>query len=126
MVLHLNGAHLCVRLNLCAKSVKTKLLKRVLNSKFNMELKILEENKTKLKFEVIGEDHTFCNFIRKELWNDEDIKAAGYEIEHNLVGEPVFIIEMNKEDPKKSLLKAVERLELRNKDIRSTLKKVLK
>lgn len=91
-----------------------------------MELKILEDSKTKLKFEMIGEDHTFCNFIKKELWNDEDMKAAGYKIEHGLVGEPIFIVETNKEDPKKVLLKAVERLELRNKDIRSTLKKILK
>ena len=91
-----------------------------------MELKILEDSKPILKFEIIGEDHTLCNALRKELWNDEDLKAAGYKVEHNLIGEPIFIIETNKEDPKKALLKAVERLELRNKDIRSTLKKVLK
>lgn len=91
-----------------------------------MELKILEQDKNKLKFEIGGEDHTICNSLRKELWNDESVKAAGYRVEHGLVGEPIFIVETDKGDPKKAVTKAIERLKLRSKDIKTTLKKVLK
>ena len=42
-----------------------------------METKILEDSKTKLKIEIKGETQTFCNVLRKELWNDSQVKIAG-------------------------------------------------
>ena len=45
-----------------------------------MEVNILEEKKDKIIFEIKGEGHTLSNAIRKELWNDEHVKAAAYAI----------------------------------------------
>ena len=50
-----------------------------------MEIKILKEEKNKIEFEIIGEDHTLCNSIRNELWNQDTIDAAAYNIKHPLV-----------------------------------------
>lgn len=76
-----------------------------------MELKIIEEEKNKLIVELKGEDHTFCNAIKAELWNDKHVKAAAYNIEHPMVGEPKLIVETDgKEDPKDALVAAAKRL----------------
>ena len=85
-----------------------------------MELNILESTKTRLKFEIKGEGHTFCNALRKELWQGKNVEIAGYSIEHSLVTEPVFVIETDKEDPKKLLLEATTRLQKKNKDGKDT------
>ncbi|MBW3015031.1 DNA-directed RNA polymerase subunit L [Candidatus Woesearchaeota archaeon] len=76
-----------------------------------MELKVIEEGKNRLIVEIQGEDHTFCNALKKELWNDSHVKAAGYNISHPLVGEPRIIVETDgKVDPKKALAEAAKRL----------------
>lgn len=76
-----------------------------------MELKIVEEKKNKMIVEVKGETHTFCNAVKKELWNDKHIKSAGYTIEHPFVGTPKIIVETDGEEPKKALADAAKRLE---------------
>ena len=92
-----------------------------------MELSVIEEGKHKLKLAVAGETHTFCNLIRKELWNDEHTKVSGYNIHHSLVGQPILIVETDeKADPRKVLQKAVSRLEKNNKDLRDLFKKAIK
>ena len=75
-----------------------------------MKLKILEEEKNKLKIEVIGETHTLCNVIRNELWENKSIDVAGYHIEHPMVSSPVLFIETEKEAPKKALMNAASSL----------------
>ena len=83
-----------------------------------MEIKILEEEKSSIKIEIIGEDHTLANALRKELWNDFHIKIAGYNIDHPLVNKPLFIVQTtSKEDPKKALLKAIESLKKSYQDL---------
>ena len=88
-----------------------------------MEIRILEETKERLKIEVQGEDHTFCNILKKELWNGKNVKIAGYQIAHPLIGNPVIIVESDK-DPKKALLDAVERLQNKNKELLKLVKKL--
>ena len=75
-----------------------------------MEIKILEEKKNKLIIELIGETHAFCNALKKELWNDKSVKAAGYNIEHPLVANPKIIVETDGKDPKKALIDAANLL----------------
>ena len=87
-----------------------------------MEIKILKEKKDTIKFEIIGEDHTLCNVLRTELWNDKSIEVAGYNIDHPLVSEPVMIVETSKGDPKKALLSAVARIKKKNKELSSEFK----
>ena len=90
-----------------------------------MELKVIEEKKNKLILEVEGEDHTLCNAIRKELWNDKNIKVAGYFINHPLVGVPKIVVESS-DEPKKSLIEAAKRLKKANEKLRKEVKKELK
>ncbi len=92
-----------------------------------MEISVLKEEKGKLKLGIKGETHTFCNYLRKDLWSDQSIKTAGYNIEHSLTGHPVLMIETDeKADPKKVLQKTVDRLKKQNKELRDQFKKILK
>ena len=91
-----------------------------------MKLKVIEEEKNKIRIEIIGETHTFCNALRKELWNDDDVKVAGYNIEHPLVANPVLTLETANKDPKKVLEAAIKRLRDKNEKIREAVKSVSK
>ena len=87
-----------------------------------MEVKIIENEPTKLKIEIVGEGHTLCNALRKELWEDKTVKAAGYSIGHALIPKPVLVVSAS--DAKKSLLEAIKRLKKTNKELRDKFKKV--
>ncbi len=76
-----------------------------------MEVNILEEKKDKIIFEIKGEGHTLSNALRKELWNDEHVKAAAYAIEHPLIEIPRFIVDTDGADPKKTLIAAAKRIQ---------------
>ncbi len=89
-----------------------------------MEIKVLDKSKNFLKIEIIGEDHTFCNALRRELWNDKDIKVAGYELAHSLVSNPVLIVETSSKSPKTVLNDAVKRLKDSNDQMREKFKKL--
>lgn len=91
-----------------------------------MEIEVLESSKNRLKFKIKGETHTFCNMLNEELWNDKDVKAAGYRIEQSLEDEPVFILETESKDPKKTLLEATSRLRKEFKDFESKINKAIK
>ncbi|KYK26158.1 hypothetical protein AYK26_00895 [Euryarchaeota archaeon SM23-78] len=89
-----------------------------------MELKVHEHTKKRMVFEFIGADHTFCNALKKELWNDSTVRAAAYKIEHPLIGIPKFIVETNGQKDAKAVLKtAATRLKKHNKDFLSLFKK---
>jgi len=87
-----------------------------------MEIKILEQETGRLKIEIQGEGHTFCNALRRELWNDKSVKIAGYNIGHALMPKPVLTIEAA--DAKKALTEAVKRLKKQNKELRDKFKKI--
>jgi len=91
-----------------------------------MEIEVLESGKNRLKFKIKGETHTFCNMLNEELWNDKEVKAAGYRIEQSLEEEPIFILETESKDPKKMLLEAASRLEKQFKEFDSKISKLVK
>ena len=74
-----------------------------------MEIKIIEEKKNKIVFEL-DETHTFCNLLKKELQNDNNVKIATYSIDHPLIGKPRFIVETSGTDIKKTLIDAAKRI----------------
>ena len=88
-----------------------------------MELNVLESSKHRMVFELSGVDHTFCNALKQELWNDETIKVAAYNINHPLVGVPKFIVESSG-DVKEALAGASQRLKKRNKEFLSAFQKL--
>ena len=89
-----------------------------------MEINVLEHTKQRLKFELKGEGHTFCNILRKELWLAKAPDVAGYAIEHSLVSQPVFIVESDKQDPISLLSSAVERLQKKTAELQEKFKKL--
>ncbi len=88
-----------------------------------MELKILEQKKHRLVFELKGVDHTMCNVIKDELWNDANIENAGYNIDHPLVGVPKFVIETKAGSAKDALLNTIKRLRKSNDRFAALVKK---
>ena len=88
-----------------------------------MELEVIENEKNRLRFEIKGEGHSFCNALKSEIWN-ENVEVAGYHIEHSLTANPVFVVETSKGDPKKTVLDAVECLRKKNKSLKEQLKKI--
>ena len=64
-----------------------------------MDVNIIEDKKRRIVFELKSEDHTFCNILREELWNDKSVKVAVYNISHPLIGIPKFILALATEMP---------------------------
>ena len=90
-----------------------------------MELKVLEETKTRLVLEVDGWGHIITNALKSELWNDKNIKAAGYNIAHPLEGVPVLVVETTtSSNPRKALNEAIKRLKKSNATFLKEFKKV--
>jgi DNA-directed RNA polymerase subunit L len=87
-----------------------------------MELTVLESKKNRIVFELRGADHTFCNALKQELWQDEGVKVAAYNVNHPLVGVPKFIVEAA--DAKEALHTAVARLQKRNKEFLAAFEKL--
>ncbi|MEK6841197.1 MAG: DNA-directed RNA polymerase subunit L [Nanoarchaeota archaeon] len=83
-----------------------------------MEIKILKEEKNRIELEVIGEDHTLCNAIRDELWNQEDVEISAYNVKHPLISHPVMLVELSKGDPRKALQNAVSGLKKKLKELK--------
>ena len=50
-----------------------------------MEVSVVKYEKDYLEVDILGEDHTLGNIIRKELWNVKGVKEAGYIIKHPLI-----------------------------------------
>lgn len=75
-----------------------------------MDITIIEEKKNKFVFELPGEDHTFCNLLREELWNDKDVDVSAYKVDHPLLGTPKVHVETKKGDAKKAVMDAADRV----------------
>ena len=60
------------------------------------------------------------------MWNDNHVKAAGYNIEHPLVGVPHIIVETDGKDPKKAMIDAAGRLKKSFDSLKSEFLKSVK
>ncbi len=76
-----------------------------------MEINILENQKRKMVLEFKNTEQGFCNALKAELWNDENIEAAGYQIEHPLIDKIKFTVETNtKQTPQEAVHAALKRV----------------
>ena len=91
-----------------------------------LNVKILEENKGKVIFEMEGETHTLAAALTKELWTDKSVKAAGYKLEHPLLGKPTFVVETDGEDARKAVSAALKRLSKQSEKLSAQADKELK
>ncbi len=92
-----------------------------------MNIKILEDKSNRLIFEVEGITHTVSNAIRKQLFSNDDVKVAGYHVNHPLVGKPRFIVETKRGcEPKKAVLDAVKSIRRDSEELAKKAAKELK
>ncbi len=90
-----------------------------------MELNVIENKKNKIVFEIKGEDHTFCNALKKELLNDKSVKIASYVIDHPLISFPKMILETDGEETAKSALtNAAKRLVANAEKFKKEIKEI--
>lgn len=76
-----------------------------------MEIKIIEETKRKMVFEIKGAGHTLCNIIKEELNNNKKVTIATYVIDHPLTGSPRFAVETDSTiTPRQAVNQAVKKL----------------
>ena len=92
-----------------------------------MEVKILDDKKNKIILEVKGADHTLCNAIKAELWNDKHVKIATYSIRHPQISVPQIIVETDGEEiPKNALMNAVQKLHKTNEKFKKEFLKEIR
>lgn len=90
-----------------------------------MEIIVIEKTSKRFVFELKQGTHTVCNILKDELWNDKDIVAAAYNIDHPLIGIPKFIVETNgKTAPEKALANAIDRLKKSNNELGDKFSKI--
>ena len=90
-----------------------------------MDVKIIEEKANRLVFEIEGATHSVCTALKQELWQDSNIKNAGYTVSHPYVGHPKFIVETKKGgDPRKCISSALKKLQKVCKDLEPKAKKL--
>jgi len=72
-----------------------------------VEIELVEKGEGSLLIKVRGEDHTFCNLLRKSLYDDKYVIAASYVIEHPLTEPPKFYVKTKKgKTPERALTDA--------------------
>ncbi|MBN1385466.1 DNA-directed RNA polymerase subunit L [Candidatus Woesearchaeota archaeon] len=89
-----------------------------------MEIKVLENKKTRFVAEISGVGHTFCNALVSELWNDKDVTAAAYSIDHPFVGVPKLVLETKSKSPKDVLKDASKRIQKNSESFAKTFAKM--
>jgi len=89
-----------------------------------MEISVLNEDKGKIEFEIVGEDHTLLNSLRNELWN-QDVDVAAYNIEHPLISNPTLLVQGNG-DLRKKIVAASDSLKKIFKEIKDNFDKETK
>ena len=89
-----------------------------------MDFKILKEEKDTLELQFEGESHTFCNLLRKELWENENVVAASYNLKHPLLLTPTFILQVKSGKPRKFLVEAADALKKKTKELKAQVSKL--
>src|SRR3989344_3940461 len=94
--------------------------------KSDMEIKVLENEKNRLRFEIVGGSHTLANMITKELWNEGDVTVSGYNLMHPQTQNIVILLETTKKDPKKVLLETLSSIKKKNTEFKTQFAKAMK
>ncbi len=90
-----------------------------------MKIEVVERGEKSIRVRIIGEDHTFCNILRKMMYEDDNVEMAPYTIEHPMLGHPEFYVKVRRGKPEDAMLKAAKRLMERCEELREKLKNKL-
>jgi len=88
-----------------------------------MQLKFIEDRKSSMVVELVGEEHTFPGLLCWALLQDSKVSVAVYDVPHPLVGTPRVHIKTKGETPRAAIKKA---LKLIQKELDSVNKAVSK
>ena len=80
-----------------------------------MELKVLENQKDRMKVRVSGETHTLLNLLTEYAWK-AGASQASYVIEHPYLSQPEMNVKSN--NPKKTLGDAAQMIIDRSKEFK--------
>lgn len=75
------------------------------------KVRIVKMSEDSIELELEGEDHTLCNVLCKELFNDKHVVFAAYHIDHPLVGKPrIYVQTDGSKAPLQAIIDAAERI----------------
>lgn len=86
-----------------------------------MELKIIEDTKGRVVFEIVGADHTLANILKERISQQKGVTVCSYNVEHPLVSNPKFLIEAD--NAKKAIDAAIDSLKKDNDEFRKLAEK---
>lgn len=86
-----------------------------------MEIKIIEDTKGRVVFELINADHTLANVLKEKISQQKGVKICSYNVEHPLVSFPKFLIEAA--NAKAAIEGAIKDLKAENADFRKQAEK---
>jgi len=93
----------------------------------DLEIKILRRTPQELRLEIEEEGHTLCNLLEAVLLEDENVEFAGYDVPHPLVSNTIFFIRTkNGKKPEEALIRAIEKIRKRGKELSRKIEKALK
>ncbi len=87
-----------------------------------MELKIIEDSKSRVIFELIGTDHTLANILKERISMQKGVKICSYNVEHPLISNPKFLIEAD--NAKKAVESAIDSLKKDNDEFKKQAEKI--
>lgn len=91
-----------------------------------MELELVEKEGTAMRLKIIGEDHTFCNALRKKLHEDDRVETAAYNIDHPILEHPEMYIKVKKrKSPKWAFIRAAKGLAEDYEEVREKMEKAM-
>jgi len=91
-----------------------------------MNVRVLERSERSLRMEVSGDGHSLCNLIQEALLEDPSVEIAGYHRVHPLSDKFIIYVRVKEGDPDDAVLRAVERLKGRLKELRSLVEEAFK
>jgi DNA-directed RNA polymerase subunit L len=87
--------------------------------------KVLEHDRYELRIEFQGEDHGFCNLLRRTLLEEPAVESAGYHLEHPLLASPVVTLKTKKRMATVVLREALEKILARTEEFRKGFNQTL-
>ncbi len=79
---------------------------------------VLEHDRYELRIEFQGEDHGFCNLLRRTLLEEPSVEFAGYHLEHPLLASPVVTLRTKRRKASVVLREALEKILARSEEFR--------
>ena len=87
-----------------------------------MKPRTIEHTKYELKFEIVGEGHSFPNLLRKTLLEESSVEFAGYAIEHPLLASPILTLKTKRRQANVVLRESLEKMLARTEEFRKKFK----